>query len=224
MQANEPNAWCHSAAKRAFDLLLASAVLIIVAPLLVAIAAAILITSGRPVFFRQKRVGQNGLQFVLLKFRTMKNVGGGPAITQAGDQRITPLGRWLRSTKLDELPQFVNVIRGEMSLVGPRPDLPEFWECADEVSRRALALRPGITGAASLYFRREEEGLAHIPADELLAHYVSVQLPMKASLDCEYAARANFATDCTLLLQTLLPITTKRRQPVGAHSCDSISR
>ena len=171
------------------------------------IAAAVRITSPGPVFFRQSRLGQGGRWFELLKFRTMRHgPPGGALLTSRGDSRITALGRRLRAWKLDELPQFINVLRGEMSLVGPRPDLESFWEQTDADSRRVLALKPGITGAASLVFRDEEELLAEVPAESRNIFYVTHLLPQKAAIDLSYAARANFRSDCMLMVRTALKV------------------
>jgi lipopolysaccharide/colanic/teichoic acid biosynthesis glycosyltransferase len=171
------------------------------------IAAAVRITSPGPVVFRQSRLGQNGRPFELLKFRTMRHgLLEGVLLTSRSDSRITALGRWLRAWKLDELPQFVNVVRSDMSLVGPRPDFESFWEQTDADSRRVLALKPGITGAASLVFRNEEELLAEVPAERRDMFYVKHLLPQKASMDLCYAARANFRSDCKLILLTAFKV------------------
>ena len=142
------------------DRFLAGLALCMLSPLLVAIALAVLLGSGWPVLFRQTRVGQRGKAFQLLKFRTMRNGKSGPSITARGDSRITGVGRFLRKFKLDELPQLWNVVRGEMSLVGPRPEVPEFVDMNNPVWRSVLQVRPGITDPASIAFRNEEEILA----------------------------------------------------------------
>ena len=146
------------------DLTLATAMLLMLSPLLLAAALAVRLASGKPVIFRQSRVGRNGREFQLLKFRTMavQHSGTGPGITSPGDPRITGIGKWLRRSKLDELPQLVNVLRGEMTLVGPRPDLKEFWRQTSADASQALQLTPGLTGPASIAFRNEEDLLAHV--------------------------------------------------------------
>ena len=123
-------------------------------------AILILLSDGRPVFFRQKRVGRHGELFDILKFRTMEIESGGPAITAAGDRRVTLVGAKLRRYKLDELPQFFCVLRGHMSLIGPRPEVPEYVEPADDLWETVLQMRPGITDLASLAYRNEEAMLA----------------------------------------------------------------
>ena len=128
----------------------------------------------------------------------------GVGVTRIGDSRITRTGRWLRKWKLDELPQLLNVIRGEMTLVGPRPDLEEFWLLASMRDQAVLALTPGITGAASLAFCDEERLLAVVEPNQLIVFYVQEVLPKKARLDLEYARRATFLSDCGILLRTLI--------------------
>jgi lipopolysaccharide/colanic/teichoic acid biosynthesis glycosyltransferase len=130
----------------------------------------------------------------------------GPGVTQQGDPRIFPAGRWLRKWKLDELPQFFNVVRGEMSLVGPRPDLPRYIASLGEEQKEILCLRPGIAGSATLQFRHEEDLLAQVPAQELVQFYVSRILPQKISIDMAYARQANLFSDVKILLRTVASI------------------
>jgi lipopolysaccharide/colanic/teichoic acid biosynthesis glycosyltransferase len=188
------------------DLVAAMLGLLVLLPLLLAIAFAIAINSGRPVLFRQQRVGRSGRKFHLLKFRTMtmettKNRSG---LTRDGDSRITGIGRWLRKRKLDELPQLVNVLKGEMTLVGPRPDLEEFWSRASVEDRRVLELKPGMTGAASLAFCDEERLLAQVSPEHLTSFYLQQVLPQKARIDSDYAARATLQSDCLILVKTMV--------------------
>lgn len=187
------------------DVVLGFSALLILSPLLMVIAVAIRLTSGRPVLFRQWRTGRYGRQFQLIKFRTMESSSvDGPSLTRAGDPRVTSIGKWLRTSKLDELPQFLNVLSGDMSLVGPRPDLEEFWNWAPSSVCQALALRPGLTGAASIAFCNEESLLAQIEPDQVATFYRETLLPTKARLDLEYASRATFVSDCGILLRTLI--------------------
>jgi lipopolysaccharide/colanic/teichoic acid biosynthesis glycosyltransferase len=197
------------------DIILVIPSLVLTAPLMALIALGIRSTSRGPVLFRQWRCGLNDGQFQLLKFRTMEHRSAecGPGVTRRGDLRVTRLGKWLRRWKLDELPQFINVLRGEMSIVGPRPDLEDFWRQATEVERHVLAVKPGLTGAATLAFRDEEELLAHVPESELVGFYVRDLLPRKARLDCEYAAQADFLSDCRVLLRTVVRIFSSSRIP-----------
>jgi lipopolysaccharide/colanic/teichoic acid biosynthesis glycosyltransferase len=199
----EVSPWAVSSAKRCFDFAFGSLALFTALPLFAVIALAIKCTSSGPVLFRQMRVGQHGLQFELLKFRTMRNQPGS-AITRKGDSRITSVGRFLRRMKLDELPQLINVVRGEMSLVGPRPDLPQFWLTVAAGHSAIMQLRPGLTGRASLLFRDEESLLASVPENRLNEYYVSKLLPIKVGKDLEYAERSTLLSDLGTILRTLL--------------------
>ncbi len=209
-QANTaPNAisdWCLSSWKRVFDNAVAGIALVLLAVPALLIAIAVRLTSTGPALFRQQRAGLNGHEFELLKFRTMYANGSGPGITSSGDSRVTPLGRWLRRWKLDEIPQLVNVLRGDMSLVGPRPDLLRFFEAAGERERALLRVRPGITSPATLRYRHEEKLLASAKADLLETYYIEQVLPQKAAIDLAYAARACWHSDLRVLLQTLLAV------------------
>jgi lipopolysaccharide/colanic/teichoic acid biosynthesis glycosyltransferase len=196
------------------DFTLALVALVVAGPLMLLVALLLRIQSNGPVLFRQTRLGRNGHPFELLKFRTMSHGSTGAGVTRRGDARVTPTGRWLRAFKLDELPQFINVLRGDMSLVGPRPDLEQFWSLASSSGRQVLSLQPGITGAASLAFRNEEELLAHVDARDLSYFYIQNLLPRKARLDLAYAARATFLSDCSILLKTAMIVF--RRHAVSA--------
>ena len=160
------SAWCTSAGKRTFDLVISSLLVLLLSPVLLAVSVIVAVTSRGPVLFRQLRAGRNGTEFTPLKFRTMHHnlEQSGPNLTCKGDKRITAVGRFLRKSKLDELPQLFNVMRGDMSLVGPRPDLPEFMARVTADSQQILPLRPGITGASSLIYVNEEEVLARVPS------------------------------------------------------------
>ena len=136
--------------KRCMDIALSSMVLMLLSPVLAAVALAVWLDSGSPVLFRQERVGLRFRRFQILKFRTMLVQAGGPSVTVAGDGRITRIGKFLRLTKLDELPQFWNVVRGDMSLVGPRPEVPEYVALFRERYGTVLTVRPGITDLASV--------------------------------------------------------------------------
>jgi lipopolysaccharide/colanic/teichoic acid biosynthesis glycosyltransferase len=203
--SNLASPWCLSRWKRWMDIIIASLTLFLLSPLFFVIAFAIAITSGKPIFFRQWRLGRHGREFQVQKFRTMRAaVDGCIGLTQDGDSRVTRIGRWLRRWKLDELPQLYNVLKGEMTLVGPRPDLEQFWLKATAADRRILQLKPGLTGAASVAFHDEERLLATVSPERLTSFYVEQVLPQKAKLDSEYAARATFRSDCVILLQTSL--------------------
>jgi len=137
-----------------------------------------------------------------LKFRTMIGAAG-PSLTRKGDQRITAIGRILRRAKLDELPQLFNVLVGDMALVGPRPDLPQFWSTLHPRYQPIARLRPGITGCASLKFSNEEKLLASIPEEHLTEYYISSHLPLKIQIDLDYAKCASLSSDLRVLWATL---------------------
>jgi len=185
--------------KRALDLAVAVPLLVILSPVLVALAAAVRLTSRGPAFHRATRVGRDGRPFTMLKLRTMR-AGPGAAITTRDDPRMTALGRALRRARLDELPQLFNVVRGEMSLVGPRPEDPRFVALYSEEQRAVLALRPGITGAAQLVFRDEAALLD--PADPD-GSYIRAVLPRKLAIDLEYARGRSLAGDLRIMGMTL---------------------
>jgi lipopolysaccharide/colanic/teichoic acid biosynthesis glycosyltransferase len=198
-------------AKRTLDLTVSAVGLVALLPLLAAVAAAIRASSPGPVFFRQRRIGRGGVPFWLYKFRTMRPAPGGPSITAAGDHRITPVGRWLRHWKLDELPQLFNVLRGEMSLIGPRPEVPEYVRLYDAEQQRVLSVRPGITGPSQICFRDEERLLAAQPDPQ--AYYTSTLLPAKLAVDLNYLRQASIREDVRLLSRTVLAICHLTRDP-----------
>ena len=192
-------------AKRAFDLAGAGLLLLAVGPLMALIALAIRLDSRGPVFFRQTRVGRGGKPFDILKFRTMRPTRSpGPLITGAGDPRVTRVGRVLRRWKVDELPQLVNVLRGEMSFVGPRPEVPRYVNMFAEQYRELLAVRPGITDIASMAFRDEETLLGRSSNPEDL--YVREILPRKLALSHAYVRRRSFGLDLRLIARTVAAI------------------
>ena len=191
-------------AKRAFDLLLAAAGLLLLAPLLLAVGLAIRLDSPGPALFRQERVGRGGRLFRIHKFRTMvaDAPARGPGLTVGADPRITRVGRVLRDKRLDELPQLIDVLKGDMSLVGPRPELPRYVVHYPAALReRVLAVRPGLTDPASLAFLNEAARLAAAADPE--REYVEAILPAKLAVAADYADRASLATDLGVLLRTL---------------------
>jgi lipopolysaccharide/colanic/teichoic acid biosynthesis glycosyltransferase len=191
-------------AKRAFDLLVAAAALLLLAPLLAAIALWIKLDSPGPVLFRQQRVGRHGRPFAIHKFRTMVADAPqrGPPLTIGNDPRITRAGAFLRHSKLDELPQLIDVLAGHMSLVGPRPELPAYVaRYPAELRDKVLAVRPGITDPASLEFADESALLARAADPE--REYVDVLLPRKLHAAAAYAEHANLATDLRVIGGTL---------------------
>jgi lipopolysaccharide/colanic/teichoic acid biosynthesis glycosyltransferase len=192
--------------KRVFDILLSSLGLLFLSPLFLLLAVAIRLESPGPVFFRQERAGKGGIPFRIFKFRTMVSDAAemGPSITAAGDPRITRVGRFLRRTKLDEFPQLINVLKGEMSLVGPRPEIPSYVALYDERQRKVLSVRPGITDPASILYADEEGILAGTANPQRL--YVETILPKKLELNLQYIGNISLKNDISLIFKTLSKI------------------
>lgn len=187
------------------DMIGGSLGLLLLSPLLLAIAVAVRLDSDGPVFYRSIRVGLHGKEFEIFKFRTMiVNADQiGPAITVSEDRRVTPVGRFLRKWKLDELPQLINVVNGTMSLVGPRPESPRYVALYTPEQRRVLLVRPGITSLASLSFRNEEHLLVGPSWEDT---YVNVVMPAKLNLDLDYIDRVSVLRDFQIIAQTILAI------------------
>jgi lipopolysaccharide/colanic/teichoic acid biosynthesis glycosyltransferase len=204
---NQPAAcfsrWTLSRSKRLFDLLMSAPLLALTAPVMALTALAVRASSPGPLLFRQARIGKDGVDFQILKFRTMTHApnGNGPRLTQREDPRITPIGRLIRRSRLDELPQLWNVIRGDMSLVGPRPDVREFLACLKPREASILKVRPGITSLTSLEFRHEDDLLPQ-GEREMTQHYVEKILPEKVRLELDYAEKATLLSDLKVLFRT----------------------
>ncbi len=179
--------------RRVVDIVASSIGLLVLAPLFILIA----IVVRPPVFYRARRVGLHGREFAMLKFRSMTVAASGAALTMQNDARVTRVGRMLRRTKLDELPQLLNVLRGEMSLVGPRPEDPRYVAMYDAEQRRILDVRPGITSAASFAYRNEEQLLTSEQ------QYIDVIMPAKLKLDLDYERSRTLLTDLRLILRTI---------------------
>jgi lipopolysaccharide/colanic/teichoic acid biosynthesis glycosyltransferase len=203
-----PSAWNRSQGKRYFDIAVATALLLPVAPLIPLIILLVRLDSPGPALYIHHRAGMGGKDFRMFKFRTMRTEKGGfnVSLTRAGDSRVTRVGRLLRKWKLDEIPQLWNVIRGDMSIVGPRPHVRRLLGQSHEI-REFLSVRPGVTGAATLFFRHEEEILPRkIREEELEDYYVQTILPKKMQLDADYARRATFTSDMGLLFSTAVEV------------------
>ena len=198
--------------KRLFDLLLSALGLLLLAPLLLALALWIRLDSPGPALFRQQRVGQHGRLFRIHKFRTMRTAGGGLPLTVGVDPRITRAGHFLRRHKLDELPQLIDVLKGDMSLVGPRPEVPRYVELYPaELRAQALAVRPGITDPASLAHLDEAALLA--AASDPERDYIERVLPAKLAAAVAYSQQATLASDLRLLARTVWILLTRPRTP-----------
>lgn len=195
--------WAGDAAKRTLDVALCLIALPLAAPLLLALMLWVRLDSPGPALFRQERVGRSGRLFRIHKLRTMHlHDGSGPQVTRAGDARITRAGRWLRRAKLDELPQLIDVLKGDMSLVGPRPEVPRYMALYPPEARRIiLSLRPGITDRAAIEFRHEESLLAQAPDPERA--YVEQVMPVKQRYYLAYAASHSLRGDVRILWDTL---------------------
>lgn len=195
-------------AKRIFDLVIGMSALVLSLPIGAIAAVAIKLDGGGPVLYRAQRAGQGGRRFTMFKFRTMVTSGDSrtptPAITASGDPRVTRVGRILRLTKIDELPQLVNVLRGDMSIVGPRPEDPRYVSDYTDCQRKVLQLRPGITGPSAIAFRDEEAVLANAP--DLERAYREDILPAKLAIDLDYCARRSMAGDVRLVARTILAV------------------
>lgn len=196
---------CRSS-KRVFDFVSSLLGLTVLSPLMISVAIAIRIFDGSPVFFRQERIGLRGEPFVLLKYRTMRLKADqeGPKITVSGDQRVTRVGNWLRKTKLDELPQLWNVVIGDMTLVGPRPEVREYVDLYTPDQRQVLELLPGITDPASLKYFDEDEVLSK--QSEPLKYYVEKVMPDKIEINLRYAENATLLSDIRVALSTVTRI------------------
>ncbi len=186
--------------KRAFDITSSLIGLVLLSPILITIALIILITDGKPIIFKQIRIGKGGKPFTIYKFRTMRQ-GKGLSITKKDDPRITPIGRFLRKYKLDELPQLWNVLKGDMSIVGPRPEVPEYVKYFPKEIADVLSVRPGLTDLASLVFINEEEVLARFPDPH--EAYISHVLPRKLKLNMIYIRNRNMCIDLWIVFKTL---------------------
>jgi lipopolysaccharide/colanic/teichoic acid biosynthesis glycosyltransferase len=206
--------------KRALDVIVAVLALVVLSPVLLLIALLVVVDSPGPVFYRAGRTGFRGRPLRMLKFRKMRADAAGAALTVAGDERLTGLGAWLVRTKLDELPQLWHVLRGEMSLVGPRPESPGYVSRYRHEYDVILTVRPGLTGYTQLAFAHEGSIL---DPDDPHAHYVNGLLPQKVALDRLYAMRLSTRRDLGIIAATIATLVF--RQPVAVHrATGSLSR
>ena len=186
--------------------------LLVSSPIILLAAVAIALTSRGPIFFRQRRVGRNGRTFIMYKLRTMRIARSGLQVTASGDDRVTPVGRILRKTKLDELPELWNVIKGDMSLIGPRPEVPPYVDLQNSAWQRVLRARPGLTDPVTLRLRNEEDLLADV-GENREAFYLEKLQPYKLRGYMEYLERRNSWADLTVLWQTLLAVARPGKMP-----------
>lgn len=185
---------------RGIEVIAAGAGLLITAPLLALAAILIKLGSRGPVLFRQTRMGRNGKPFTLLKFRSMHVANDGALVTAAGDNRISKVGRVLRKTKIDELPELWNIVRGEMSIVGPRPEVPELVDLADPLWTEILEARPGLTDPVTLHLRNEEDLLAQ--ADDRSDFYTNILQPYKLRGYVHFVKNRTWKKDVSIIFRT----------------------
>ena len=200
-----------SAARRALDVLAATALLMLLVPAFLAVAAAVKLSGPGPVLYRQPRVGQGGRPFLLLKFRSMRAGSTGPAVTAGGDPRVTRVGAVLRRTSLDELPQLWHVLRGTMTLVGPRPDTLQLAARYPTDCRWVLDHRPGLTGPAQLYLR--DAATIGTGIDDVEAYYLAHLVPRRVALDATYLRRPTVRRTVWFCLLTAADVLGLRSRP-----------
>lgn len=195
--------------KRAFDIVACVTAVLVLCPVWLCIGLMVACGSKGGAFYRQTRVGRNGKEFKLLKFRTMRKdadkIGG--LITVGEDNRVTRIGKFLRKYKLDEFPQFLNIIKGDMSIVGPRPEVPKYVALYDERQRRVLSVRPGLTDYASIEYISENELLAQSPDPDRT--YIEEIMPAKLELNLKYIDNQSVMEDLRLIFKTLFSIIKK---------------
>jgi lipopolysaccharide/colanic/teichoic acid biosynthesis glycosyltransferase len=216
VQTRTSSLWCPTevrdrAAKRLLDVVVSAISLLLLLPVIVLLAIAIKLDSRGPVFFRSRRVGFQGRDLDMLKFRKMVAGATGPALTVADDQRFTRTGHFLAWTKLDEIPQLWHVLKGEMSLVGPRPEDPEFVAFYPSEYEQIVRVKPGATGLCQLAFAREGEILA---SGDPVGAYLENLLPQKIQLDILYASARTFAMDVRILAWTAVAVVLRREVAV----------
>lgn len=190
--------------KRLFDMVCAALGLLILSPVLLVCALLVGLTSPGGVLFRQERIGKDGVPFTIYKFRSMRKDNAGLKISTSRDTRITSVGRVLRKTKLDELPQLWNVLKGDMSFVGPRPEVREYTDLYTPEQRQVLMVRPGITGLASIRYRNENELLT--ASSDPNRTYIDEVMPAKLALDLKYIPCACVSYDIKLIWETLVTV------------------
>jgi len=200
---------------RPLEVVVSALGLMVLAPLLLVAMTLIRLMSGSPVLFRQKRIGRQGRVFVLYKLRTMQGGASGSNFTAQGDPRITAIGRILRRTKVDEIPELWNVVRGDMSLVGPRPEVPAYVDVTAPEWQRVLSVRPGLTDPVTLRLRNEEALLARV-ADDPEGFYLNTLQPFKLAGYLEYLNRRTRWSDIRIVFQTFLCVLFPHRAPVAS--------
>lgn len=197
---------------RSFEIIIALAGLIALMPLFVLVALIIKLTSKGKVLFSQPRVGLGGEEFMIYKFRTMRPAKSGVNLTCANDNRVTGIGRWLRRLKMDELPQLWNILRGDMSFVGPRPEVPEYVDMKNPLWQEILSTRPGLTDPITLRLRNEEHLLAEVENKE--AFYLETLQPFKIRGWAWFVRHKTWKTDIRIICRTLVAVALPRTAPL----------
>jgi len=192
---------------------IALAGLVMVAPLIALAAIAVAVTSRGPVIFRQKRMGRKGRPFTMYKLRTMRVTNSGPQVTAGDDVRVTPVGKFLRKTKLDELPELWNVLKGDMSLIGPRPEVPRYIDLEDPMWRLVLEARPGIADPMTLRLRNEEALLVEVEGDRE-RFYLETLVPFKLEGYLDYLQARSWRSDLKVLWQTIVAVAFPNKTPL----------
>jgi lipopolysaccharide/colanic/teichoic acid biosynthesis glycosyltransferase len=187
--------------------------LVMAAPLIALTAIAIAVTSRGPVIFRQKRMGRKGRTFTMYKLRTMTAASVGPQVTAGDDPRVTPIGKFLRKTKLDELPELWNILKGEMALIGPRPEVPRYIDLEDPMWRLVLEARPGIADPMTLRLRNEEALLVEVEGDRE-RFYLETLLPFKLEGYLTYLQARSWRSDLKVLWQTVIAVAFPNKTPL----------
>jgi lipopolysaccharide/colanic/teichoic acid biosynthesis glycosyltransferase len=202
-----------SGLSRQAEAAIALAGLVMVAPLIALAAIAVAVTSRGPVIFRQKRMGRKGRPFTMYKLRTMRVTNSGPQVTAGDDVRVTPVGKFLRKTKLDELPELWNVLKGDMSLIGPRPEVPRYIDLEDPMWRLVLEARPGIADPMTLRLRNEEALLVEVEGDRE-RFYLETLVPFKLEGYLDYLQARSWRSDLKVLWQTVLAVAFPNKTPL----------
>jgi len=204
--SDEPAARVAVSPQRIFDVCVASIALVLLSPVMLLIAVAVWLETGRPIFFAQNRIGQHGRPFLMYKFRKFGAACGvsGSPLTRPNDDRLTSVGRILALTKADELPQFYNVLIGDMSIVGPRPESLAFEDCFQRGFDRLLEYRPGLFGPAQIMFRHEQRFIP--PGVDLIEFYRTVLFPLKATIDLDYFTHRSFAGDLVWIVRGVFAV------------------
>ena len=213
MRAGRRNTELPIGIPRGIEVIVALLALVAVAPIIALAAIAIAINSHGPILFRQQRVGRNGCTFVLYKLRTMRSAAMGPQVTAGDDPRVTWIGRILRKSKVDELPEFWNVLKGDMSLVGPRPEMPSYVTLDCLTWQLVLRARPGLTDPVTLRLRNEESLLAGVPGDRE-EFYLDTLQPFKLLGYAEYLQERSWRSDVRILLKTVRAVILPDKAPL----------